>query len=86
MTTWSTPGIWIRPTNSAPKPSTAIATFIGHSRSAMWCSSPGKPTSVSSASPVCGLVGSAWCMWPCSSSFASSQGGPATTRKPIRNE
>ena len=34
-----------------------MATFIGHSRSAMSCSGPGKPTSVSSTSPVCGLVG-----------------------------
>ena len=72
--------------NSAPNPSAAIATFIGHSRSAMWCSGPGKPTSASSGSPVAGLVGSAWWMWPCSSSFASSHGGPVTTRKPIRNE
>ena len=32
-----------------------MAIFIGISRSAMWCSGPGKPTSVSSASPVAGL-------------------------------
>ena len=43
----------IASTASAP-----IAIFIGASRSAMWCSGPGKPTSVSSTSPVAGLVGS----------------------------
>ena len=38
-----------------------MATFIGHSRSAMWWSGPGKPTSVSSTSPVAGFVCSgAW--------------------------
>ncbi len=38
-----------------------MATFIGAARSAMWCSGPGKPTSVSSTSPVAGLIGSgAW--------------------------
>ena len=46
-----------RSTSSA---SGAIAAFIGHSRSAMWCSGPGKPTSVSSVSPVIGFAGS-WC-------------------------
>ena len=40
-----TPGIWISPPNRAPKARMLIAIFIGHSRSAMWCSSPGKPTS-----------------------------------------
>ena len=52
MTTSSTPGTWISPANSAPKPSTAIATAIGHDCSAMWWSAPGKPTSVSSSLSV----------------------------------
>ena len=60
----------IASTASAP-----IATFIGSARSAMWCSGPGKPTSVSSTSPVAGLVGlGAWWRWPCSSSRASAHG------------
>ena len=52
-----------------------IATFIGSARSAIaWCG-PGKPTSVSSTSPLAGLVGtSAWCRWPPSSSRASAHG------------
>ena len=57
--TASTPGIWIRPPNSAPTASTDIAIAIGRRRSAIWCSGPGKPTSVSSTSPVAGLRGSA---------------------------
>ena len=41
----------------------------------MWWPSPGKPTSVSSISPVAGFVGcGAWYRWPCSSSAASSHG------------
>ena len=32
-----------------------MASFIDPSRSAMWWSGPGKPTSVSSTSPVAGL-------------------------------
>ena len=55
----------------APSP-----TFIGHSRSAMWCSEPGKPTSVSSSSPVAGLAWSPWARCPCSSSFASGHRRP----------
>ena len=63
----------------------AIAAFIGHSRSAMWCSGPGKPTSVSSGSPVSGFAGSWWARWPRSSSRASSTGSPKKTRNTIRN-
>ena len=60
VTTSSTPGTWIRPANRARKASTPIATFIGGDCSAMWCSAPGKPTSVSSSSPVAGLRGVSW--------------------------
>ena len=42
----------------------AIAAFIGHSRSAMWCSGPGKPTSVSSALAGRRVAGSPWARWP----------------------
>src|SRR5947199_95590 len=52
-----TPGIWTSPPNRAPSPSTAIADLIGQSRSAMWCSAPGNPTSVSSFSPLSGVAG-----------------------------
>ena len=53
--------IWRTPTTIAPTASTPIATFMLHSRSAMWWSGPGKPTSVSSTSPVAGFVCSgAW--------------------------
>ena len=45
------PGSGRSPPKIATKPSTAIASPIGQSRSAMWCSGPGKPTSVSSFSP-----------------------------------
>ncbi len=58
--TLSTPGIWISPANSAPTASTPIATAIGQDCSAMWWWAPGKPTSVSSASPVAGLTGGPW--------------------------
>ena len=58
--TLSTPGTWIRPANSAPKPSPAIATAIGQDCSAMWWVGPGKPMSVSSSSPVAGLTGGPW--------------------------
>ena len=58
----------------------------GSERSAMWCSAPGKPTSVSSSSPLAGLVGTSWCaMWPASSSRASATGSPWKARKIIRN-
>ena len=57
--------------------SDAIAIFIGSARSAMWCSGPGKPTSVSSSSPFAGLSRlAAWWRWPCSSSRASAHGSP----------
>ena len=63
-----------------------MATAIDFSSSAMWCSAPGKPTSVSSTSPVAGLVGcSAWYMWPSASAFASITGSPQNARKIIRN-
>ena len=80
-----TPGIWTRPPKSAPNAEHRHRHRIGHSRSAMWCSAPGKPTSVSSGSPLAGFFGSAWARWPCSSSRASSHGSPQTTRKTIRN-
>ena len=51
-----TPGICTMPAITDSTASGAIAAFIGHSRSAMWCSAPGKPTSVSSGSPVAGLA------------------------------
>ena len=62
----------VRPSGSArarrrprPSASTLIATRIGSARSAIACAGPGKPTSVSSSSPVAGLRGtSAWCRWP----------------------
>ena len=51
----------------------------------MWCSGPGKPTSVSSTSPVAGFSGSAWTTWPVSiSSWASLQGVPGRIRKTSR--
>ena len=50
-------GTWISPSITAPTASVLIAIFIGHDRSAMWCSGPGKPTSVSSSSPVAGFNG-----------------------------
>ena len=82
MTASSTPGTWMKPANSARKASTPIATFIGGDCSAMWWSAPGKPTSVSSSSPLAGLTGWAWTTWPLSiSSWASLQGSPGRTRK-----
>ena len=87
---WCSPsftcGICRKPPTVASTASAPIASFIGNSRSAMWCSGPGKPTSVSSISPVIGLVGcSAWNRCPCSSSLASSHGSPWKARKIIRN-
>ena len=49
-------GICTTPPTVASTASVPIATFIGSARSAMWCSGPGKPTSVSSTSPLAGLV------------------------------
>jgi hypothetical protein len=49
-------GICTTPPTVARIASAAIAIFIGPSRSAMWWSAPGKPTSVSSTSPVAGFV------------------------------
>ena len=58
-------GICSRPPTIASRASAPIAIFIVGSRSAMWCSGPGKPTSVSSTSPSAGFVWtSAWCRWP----------------------
>ena len=73
--TKSTFGICTSPAPTAPSASTPIATRIGSARSAIaWCG-PGKPTSVSSTSPLAGLRGtSAWCRWPASSSRASGHG------------
>ena len=49
------------PPITASNASAPIAIFIVPSRSAMWWSGPGKPTSVSSTSPVAGFVCSgAW--------------------------
>ena len=54
-------GICTNPPTIASTASAPIAIFIEPSRSAMWWSAPGKPTSVSSSSPVAGLVCfSAW--------------------------
>ena len=53
-----------------------MAAFIGQARSAMWCSGPGKPTSVSSGSPVIGFIGSPCATWPPSSSTASGTALP----------
>ena len=79
-------GICRKPPTIASSASTPIATFIVGSRSAMWCSGPGKPTSVSSTSPLAGFVWtSAWCRWPSSSSRASGTGSPKNARKIIRN-
>ena len=80
-----TPGTPRTPAISASTASGAIATFMNHSRSAMWCSEPGKPTSVSSSSPVAGLTCAPWAMWPCCSARACGTGGPKKTRKTIRN-
>ena len=79
----STPGTWTKPAKRARKASTPIASFIGGDWSAMWWSAPGKPTSVSSVSPVAGFRGAAaWTTWPVSiSSWASAQGRPGRTRK-----
>ena len=84
--TWSTNGIWMKPPMIARTARPVIATFIEGSRSAMWWSGPGKPTSVSSTSPVAGFVcTSAWWRWPSSSSRASGTGSPQNARKIIRN-
>ena len=53
--TSSTPGICETPPTTASSARIAIGILIASSRSAMWCSGPGKPTSVSSTSPVPGL-------------------------------
>ena len=79
------PGIWMTPATSERKARVPIAIRIPGARSAMWCSEPGKPMSVSSFSPVAGFLWSPWWRCPCSSSFASGQGSPVTTLKPIRN-
>ncbi len=50
-----TPGMPSAPAMMASTASGAIAAFIGNARSAIACSGPGKPTSVSSGSPVAGL-------------------------------
>jgi hypothetical protein len=52
------PGTRTSPPRSDNAASTDIAAFIGQARSAIACSEPGKPTSVSSGSPVDGLCGS----------------------------
>ena len=49
-------GICSTPPKTARNASEPIASFIDASRSAMWCSGPGKPTSVSSTSPLAGFV------------------------------
>ena len=83
--TKSTFGICTRPAPTAPSASRPIATRIGSARSAIACTGPGKPTSVSSSSPVAGLRGtSAWCRWPPSSSRASATGSPWKARKIMR--
>ena len=79
------PGTPSAPAITASTASGAMAAFIGHSRSAMWWSAPGKPTSVSSASPVAGLACSPWARCPPSSSLASGTGSPKNTRNTIRN-
>ena len=85
-TSVSTHGTCSSPPRVASKARAPIATFIGTARSAMWCSGPGKPTSVSSISPLLGLKGaSAWWMWPSSSSRASGHGSPQKARKIIRH-
>ena len=82
----STHGTCTMPPSVASTASAPIATFIGSARSAMLCSGPGKPTSVSSISPLAGLKGaSAWWMWPSSSSRASGHGSPQKARKIIRH-
>ena len=72
----------IASTASAP-----IAIFIGHSRSAMWCSGPGKPTSVSSISPVIGFVGCSRVVQVAVLELVRlrSTGSPQNARKIIRN-
>ena len=70
----SRPGTSMSPPKIDRNASIDMATFIGISRSAMWCSGPGKPISVSSLSPLAGLKGSAWARCPSSSSFASCVG------------
>ena len=84
--TKSTWGICSAPAPIEPTASSAIAARIGSARSAIaWCG-PGKPTSVSSGSPVAGLRGtSAWWGCPRSSSRASATGAPWKARKTMRN-
>ena len=65
---------WTKPANRARKLKTPIATFISHSRSAMWCSGPGKPTSMSSGSWVAGLTGWPWAISPRSSDLGLGHG------------
>ena len=78
------PGTPTYPPMRASSASGAIANFMGKDSSAKWCSGPGKPTSVSSASPVSGLAGSACATCPSSSSRASGTGSPKKTRNTIR--
>ncbi len=86
MTASSMPGICRAPPITASTASVPIAIFIGSSRSAITWAGPGKPTSVSSSSPVIGFLGTSACArWPCSSSRASSHGSPKNARKIIRN-
>ena len=56
LITWSTPGSCRKPPITASIASRVIAIFIAGSRSAITCSGPGKPTSVSSSSPVSGVA------------------------------
>ena len=79
-----TPGIDTTPPTIESSASGAIAAFIGQACSATKCSGPGKPTSVSSASPVIGFTGSPCARWPASSSRASATGSPKNTRNTIR--
>ena len=80
-----TPGIDTTPPTIESSASGPIAAFIGHACSATWCSGPGKPTSVSSGSPVIGFTGSPCARCPPSSSRASGTESPRNTRKTIRN-
>ena len=75
------------PTTIAPTASTPIATFIGSSRSAMWWSAPGKPTSVSSTSPFAGLRGLVGVVEVALLELArlARTGSPWKARKIIRN-
>ena len=79
-----TPGMKTTPPTIESTASGPMAARIAPSRSAMWCSGPGNPTSASSRSPVAGLKCSPCQSSPFSRDAACSTGSPRKTRNTIR--